>query len=243
VILAGTAKSAVEAMDPMILMTTLTFPTTKDVRNSPVYVFAFTHVVPTDEMSGDLAYLESHTVEAESTPADPSSAETSAEQPVGTIEEVDITKILAEPNVVGDTPEFSPVDFGPVTGSSGNAVDTETPGEGIASDSGGVLDSSSSTIDTAQLEAMMKEQEESAAEIGRLKTELMVMGQDIRRLMKERRQPSTDREMRDAHEQLQAKYKKTTEDRNRLSKAIELKDQEIAELKSEILNLKSRPAA
>ncbi len=243
VILAGSAKSSVEAMDPMILMTTIAFPKTQEVQNSPVYVFAFSHVVPTDEMSGDAAYQDSLPIDGAQPPEAPTDeieAPAAEAQPAGTIEAVDVSSLLSEPIVVGDQP--SGLAEQQLTNETPSADAPPEPVDGAFFDSA-AFGADGQMMDAGQLDAMAKEQERSNQEIEKLKGDLVAMGQDLRRLMKERRLPSTDRELRDAYAQLEAKLKKTIEERTRFAKVIELKDQEIAALKAQVQDLKARSAA
>lgn len=80
-------------------------------------------------------------------------------------------------------------------------------------------------------------------ELMRLREEVKVLSVDIKRLMKERRQPTTDRELRDAFNVVEEKMKSVQADRTKILRDVELRDKQIEILKQQIEEIKKNKAA
>lgn len=231
VIFGGSARSASEQMDPMMLMTTLSFPGKGGASAGPVYSFIFAHVKESAELSEEVARIEKASAVSAGAEVGASAAQPAVETapvveevaeesiaPAGTIEAVNIDKILTDPTIEGDAPAELSAEGGEAEAQLG-PMGSELPG------------------------ISAEEAAEAVQQLVQLKEITQIMGQDIRRLMKERREPTTDRELRDAYVQLEEKLKLLTVERNRAILELEKSEKALADLKKQIESAGSTPPA
>ncbi len=169
--------------------------------------------------------------------------EISTETPDGMLDSQDINSILSEEvRVMGDSPGFvdslAPQTKSPMSeepeGFSESENSPEAPVVGIA-DYG---------QDAQAVIELQKKLDESNLEMIRLKDLVSAMGQDVKRLMKERRQPTTDKELRDAVTQFQEKVKKLQAEKVKSEEDLADKNRLIETLKVQVETLsRAKPAA
>jgi hypothetical protein len=194
-IFGGSTSASTEGMDPMILLGALPFPT-EQATAKPFSFFIFSHSEPPMVQSVEPAAAPS----AESSVA-PDSAPTTAVDAgsaPGSIANDEVNAILEDPVIIGDQP--------------------------VVADPDNPRDSSIASPPKPAAEAVVVESHlsnEDAAELKRLKELSQTMAADIRRLMKERRQPTTDREMRDAVAQLEEKVKRLQKEKQHYAEQLE----------------------
>lgn len=265
VLLCGSSSSADPlTIDPIMLLTTLTFPP-KDKAAPVPYFFSFVHVVPTAELQESevegAAADESAPHPAEVTaplhPEEPAAVAAHEETAKGLLQTEDLGDLLAEPKLVGDAPIVVGEDSGfasnvlpfgapedilagtsaPTGADGAPAVDIMTgepvaPAEGVSE-----ADLSGPASELAQrLQAAL-------AEIAMLRRTCESMGQDIKRLMKERRTPTTDKELRAVNEQLQESVKQLKLDKGKALEMVGTREKQIELMKVQIETLKKEKAA
>ncbi len=237
VILSGNATLPASPRDPMLLLATIPFPSQAQLQKSQSYHFTLAIVEATEDMPMDKA--EEIVVEASPVAASgptevlvEKAAPAPAAAPTRTLESVDIDKILSEPKITGDQPDVR----SPAVSAAPSAGNHESYGAGS-------IDPATTEAQAAQAAAASQALGEAQAELERLKAEVQVMAHDIQRLMKERRQPTTDRELRDAFTQVEEKMKAHLGERQRLQKDVELRDKQIEILKQQIEDIKKNKAA
>ena len=260
ILLCGSAQSTSDSMDPMMLLTAIAFPNVNDKKQAPIGVFAFAHVLQTAEIASDGAAPPTPTLEEsvptdavslveappaaegwpEATNRDPGNAEAhaakapEAEKPSGTLQSVDLNDILEDPKIIGDVPHVNNPDK-PVTGKWEGALPV------APIEKGSVLTASADV--SAELAAAQTKATAAETELKRLKDVCAAMSLDVRRLMKERRQPTTDRELRDAVTGLEEKLKKVTAEKLRSTTEIAERDKQIETLKAQVDALRRAKAA
>jgi hypothetical protein len=237
-------------MDPMMMLASIAFPNVREKKQAPICVFAFSHVRKTAELSpedaasrdrassDDGAAQKSVYVPADkspvATPPEPDTSAQSAAAPSGMIQDVDLNDILEEPDLVGDAPVPEralgnvPLVSPPVSDGEG---DSEGEGENAAP--------ATTTVSQENYQKLLEAQKE----LTHLREVCTAMSADVRRLMKERRQPTTDRELRDAVVQLEEKLKKTSQEKLHLANQIKERDQLVENLKGQVETLRKAKAA
>jgi hypothetical protein len=193
-IFGGSASILNEGMDPMILLGALPFPA-EQATAKPFSFFVFSHSEPPQAQSVEQTIAAT---EGGAAPTEVSPAPALTTSAPGAIANDEVNAILGDPVIIGDQPVTADPDNPRVEPS----VPTPTP----ASEATFVQSSLSN---------------EDAAELKRLKELSQTMAADIRRLMKERRQPTTDREMRDAVVQLEEKVKRLQKEKQHYAEQLE----------------------
>ena len=233
-VFSGNHEISEPAVDPMSLMTVISFP--ESVVNSEISAqwFAYAHVKKTEEMPQELAHLTLLTPNENEDIVTPGDGGAIEEMPSPRpIDEVDLKKILSDPVMMSDepTPEanaegaaFEEIQREPSIGGEESSADTA--GEEIYEPN----------FDSEKIAEMVEELEQ-------LRIVSHSMSEDVKRLMKERREPNTDRELREVKILLEEKNKKLIVDKKRVEDAMVLKDKEIQELKARIEELRMKTAA
>jgi len=186
--------------------------------------------------------------------------------PQGILEEADLGSILSEPQVIGDSisvvdpnaPKNNTIEVKrlsvldasssssasklvPLLQSSVDNSKEKLADKKSTNSSARPLKLSSSNSEASQFDWAPKI-EMAEKEVEKLKAISTAMAQDIRRLMKERRIPSTDRELRDAVAQLEEKLKRSNQDRSKYQRLCEEKDSMIETLKLQVDTLRKKVA-
>lgn len=146
------------------------------------------------------------------------------------------TEVLFEPNIVGDhVPEDEPLTFAPVIESAiEQSIDNEASTDGIES-----IESASDSVAIAELEVkiqtldleLKKEQKLAAA-----------LASDVKRLMKERRQPITEGDLKESLKELTLRFDRAQEQNKRMTEMLAQKETQIELLKAQVDRLKSTAA-
>jgi hypothetical protein len=214
-------------MEPLSLIVGLAFPHVGNRKLPPVSTFGFCSVYLTPE------YVESEVTHAPQTPVVPTetpvaSPEEKADVVENTplaLQDKDVSEILAdEPVVLGDKPQV----LGEAPSAAPRVVSVEPV---VVSPSSGP---------SPELEARMQELN---TQLHRLQEVNTALAHDVRRLMKERRQPTTDRELRDAVTELQERLKKLMLDRQKLKDERDERDKQIELLKTQVETLRQKKIA
>lgn len=261
VLLSGSSQSTHEGgtPDPLFMLTTIPFPP-KDSTVAPrSYFFSLVRVIPTAEI------LEDDGPAPAAAPVEAAPA-AEADVPASTkwVDQSDISDLLAEPKVVGDAPEgFQAEDSEPEPEESLSTEEPEpvaldfrdsddTPiGEGLTTNESPAFSSSSSSSGSvSSMGGMLDSGGElsrklgaNEAELDRLRKVSEALSQDVKRLMKERRQPTTDRELRDSNQRLQEQVKSLTAEKLKHLEMIASREKQIDLMKVQIETLKKEKAA
>ncbi len=114
-------------------------------------------------------------------------------------------------------------------------TESETSDSEVAADSESVREAK--RVAEELLAASGAELETKNNEINRLKELCVSMSADIKRLMKQRREPTSDKELKDAYTTAQEKIKKLTEEKNKFDAEVKAKTAEIESLKAQVKTL------
>lgn len=169
----------------------------------------------------------------------------------------DVGALLAEPKIMGDAPVLVPVagvESSVVSlSSSGSAFAPEeseeesggAPVDILAAPEGDLAPSEGVTGDliSDQSEELQRKLNAALAELEHHKQANEAMGADIKRLMKERRQPTTDRELRDSNQRLAEQVKTLTGEKLKALEMVSTRDKQIELMKVQIDTLKKEKAA
>ena len=229
------------ALDPLYMITTVTFPP-KDASTVVVpYFFSFVHVVPSAEI-----------VEGEEEPSAPEEVPpVEAESPIqdappegSLMPSSELDELLAEPKLVGDAPLIvgDPTDLVPqdILGEESITGDLESSTNGEEGQVGILVTMPSSGLGSTELQRKL---DQALAECENLRKTCDAMGADIKRLMKERRQPTTDKELRDATLRLQEQVKLLNVEKMKALEMVGSRDKQIELMKVQIETLKKEKAA
>jgi hypothetical protein len=231
------------SVDPLSLLTVISFPGPVVNNEISAQWFGYCHVKKCEDMSLEMAQMPL----LDTTPLEEVESE-ATEQVAGTpqpIDETDLQKLLADPAEMTNISDIE---------GRGNEIRPDQMGikfEEIQREPQVTVDAGSAPLSEAGPDAaaapMAFVNPERTAEINKELEELRkvsaAMTADLHRLMKERREPTTDRELREAKVQLEEKNKKLSADKKRLEDAMALKEKEIEELKARVEELRSRSAA
>lgn len=266
ILLTGNAKKQAETLDPLFLITAIPFPKLGTRAQGPINLFAFMNAIPTAEALEEVPVAAAPTpaviaapveVPAAATaeapkvvapPAQPIAAKVDVAAPIaphGVLEAQDMKAILDEPQVVGDQPVLvdphaKHTDASLKKDKAAATVAQATAAKAVKTGAAGKAANAKDSAAALELAAKLQVAEHDLA---KLKEISGAMGQDIRRLMRERRVPSTDRELRDAVGQLDEKLKVANQDRAAAQKMCEDKDAMIATLRAQVDSLSSKKAA
>lgn len=246
VLFAGSARAPKEESDPVFLLTSLLFPNSSGAAGKSVgsghYFCVASFVQATAELSDDEAIAPadgSSPSAAEpvapelsaSLPDSPSeikqesvamaevAAPPESPPPSGLIENVDLNRILSEPKLVGDAPKSVPVAQKASTRLAVPPAATEKNVGSVSPVSG-----HGESLPPGEAE--------------RLKAVCTAMSNDIRRLMRERREPTTDRELREAKAELEEKVRRLIENIDKLNEQIAERDGQIETLRAQVESLR-----
>jgi hypothetical protein len=123
--------------------------------------------------------------------------------------------------------------------SGGAPVDILAAPEGDLAPSEGVT----GDLISDQSEELQRKLNAALAELEHHKQANEAMGADIKRLMKERRQPTTDRELRDSNQRLAEQVKTLTGEKLKALEMVSTRDKQIELMKVQIDTLKKEKAA
>jgi hypothetical protein len=262
----GNARASKEESDPVFLLTSMLFPNAAAAANkkaAPSHYFCVTGFVqstqelsedeararPGEEITPSSAPAVSVTVGEEARETQNAAPTEEAPEPVasaeevpqdaapsGLIEDVDLNRILSsDPTIVGDAPKHADSMAPSPKRAAVPAPEAETfsePGLRLVSPSGQGEGASPAG----------GEEQVSKSELDRLKEVCSAMGNDIRRLMRERREPTTDKELREAKAELEGKLKKLTEERVQLLEQMSEREKQIEVLKAQVETLRRSAA-
>jgi hypothetical protein len=237
VLISGSAKQPVQNLDPLFLVAAIPFPQVANKPQGPINLFSFVYVQPTAEIE-KRAEEEPLPLSAEVAPPSQAQSVSAEAQPEGMIGNVDMDGILNEPVIMGDQPTFVDSDAARSASPSNRAPTQPLPSSKPLGDVGSTFNSvAPSSGEGEELDPATQ------AELVRLREVCAAMSADIRRLMKERRVPSTDRELRDAVVQLEEKLKKQIAEKSRVNKLYEDAVMEVNSLKLQMEAIKTNKAA
>jgi len=242
ILLGGSSKSESPSMEPLTLLVGLGFPSVGDRKLPPVTTFGFCSVRSTPEYveNEDVAPSQPdatqvrNVTQAETQPQESvveSAPEVQAQVQVAPVNapmvlaDKDINEILNdEPVVLGDQPQ--------ILGDPAGPAPRVVPVEAV------VVHQESAP--PHELESRLQELNQ---ELSKLKDVNAALAHDVRRLMKERRQPTTDRELRDAVTELQERQKKLLQERAKLKETLDDRDKQIELLKTQVETLRQKKIA
>lgn len=231
VLLCGSSKYQHMALDPMMIFTVLPFPGPKNQKHA-YYQFAFSHVSYTEEMEESVARLdpapEAHAeLEAQQQTED----ETHSQPDVTTLKETELNAILSEPKITGDQPVINnATPKKPVFSSAQRKpLPYQEQPSNDKSNMGGVMESVS---DDDSTNISNSKYQQALDEIENLKVLCAALGEDVKRLMKERRVPSGDKELKESFMKLEAKHKELTTKYVALTEELKEKEAEIKNMKT-----------
>ncbi len=230
VVFSGHAKVEAESTDPLFVLTTLLFRSGAGAAKSESHHYHATlgFVGPTPEMTELEAFAEvGVTASPQAAVIEPDESETapshSAPHQDQSLDRFDLEKILAEPRVVGD----APVDSDAVVARSTIRAPEGDPVEGEAY-VGGPADRRSDS--------------ELAREVERLKAVCAAMNFDLKRLLRERREPTTDKELRESYRDLDEKCRRLNQERTTLQERLEEREKQVELLKAQLEALRKTAA-
>ena len=151
----------------------------------------------------------------------------------------DLNDLLEEPNIVGDEPLISE----DVSAGSDLPMDILGGDSAVADDSNVVFLGAPSGESAGNSSELQLKLDEALAECDRLRKISEAMAADIKRLMKERRQPTTDRELRDANARMQEQVKGLTSEKLKSLELVATREKQIELMKVQIETLKKEKAA
>ncbi len=159
----------------------------------------------------------------------------------GTIPQEDVTQILNDPMaVIGDTPkEVDPFSAPTESEAAPELNVTTVSNESIETTSTASSSSDTPTVGIVETKVNVVEEEEYL----KLKELVNALSQDVRRLMKERRTPTTDKELRESYTQLEERLKKSNAEKLKLEEEIAEKLKLIETLKAQVETLSRNKAA
>jgi hypothetical protein len=165
--------------------------------------------------------------------------------PVGTIENVDASAILQDdPTIIGDTPRevdpYAPATPEQIVVSSQQRGFSETV-DGKAQTQKGSEVENQNFSSVGVIETQVSSVDES--EFLKMKDLVSTLSQDVRRLMKERRTPTTDKELRESYTKIEEKLKIANAEKMKLEEEIKDKLKLIETLKAQVETLSRTKAA
>ncbi|HVJ65553.1 MAG TPA: hypothetical protein VM901_09885 [Bdellovibrionota bacterium] len=209
-ILGGTSKAETEFADPMFLVTRIHFGTPAQTAGHLGYYFSIHHVKPSTNLDPATAHLP--LIEAK--PSVPV-AETNdlSRMTVTSHSEKDLSEILNDPIVIGDTPEKKGERISLTSSANQNAADEKDKQARLTDDE--------TIVNKNYLEKLRND-------FTSLKELNEIMSQDVFRLTKERKEPTLDTELRKQNEELKAKLAKAEAE---FAVALKILNQQIDELR------------
>ncbi|MBS1985514.1 MAG: hypothetical protein JST16_15215 [Bdellovibrionales bacterium] len=123
------------------------------------------------------------------------------------------------------------------------APTTESVTASAAPSAGGTIDHTEDSVSSVEAQALQQKLNEAMAELDSLRKISESMGADIKRLMKERRLPTTDRELRDSNTRLQEQVKSLQMEKVKLLEMVATRDKQIELMKVQIDTIKKEKAA
>lgn len=248
ILLGGDCSKLAPPIDPMVMIVALSFPKIDDRTQAPFAGFSLgiasepvdtrseiapQQPVPEQQVTApSVSEISSDAVDAKeqsSTPSQTDHPDGEAFDPLGTIADQDVAALLDEPKVVGDQPVFAdsenPVPDDPLAKKEQKLKVVSSDGADAAANAAGVA-------------LALAEREE----LNRLRDLSNTLAADVKRLMKERRQPTTDRELRDAVHLLEDKVKKLLQEKMGLQEQIAERDRLNETLKVQVETLKKTAA-
>ncbi len=257
VLFSGSTFETQPPLDPITMLTFLPFPKSPGEKVNPQHIFGFCMVSrtpeyeefnPEAELPSDLGpqstpeessqppnEINSENPDAEKTSfqADQASLESlmtpTAEAPAS--EPQDITSILNDTmQVIGDVPrEVDP-----------HASTPEPPAPVVVTQTTNTIaPATENTVGIVETRVNVVEEEEYL----KLKELVASLSQDVRRLMKERRTPSTDKELRESYTTIEERIKKVNAEKMKLEDEITEKNKLIEILKAQVETLSRNKVA
>jgi hypothetical protein len=247
-------------VDPVTMLTTLAFPQ-KEGPVASTYFFGFTHVVPTPEMMEEEASVEFTPPPADAVAIAEEELASSEEEPLheappeasGLLHSEDLGSLLDEPSLVGDSPVHVER-YESLNPSHGHDADESAP-DGLGhyerhldAEAGSSLPPAMVVSEDLSLEGLgehglAQRLREALAEADRLRQVSHAMSEDIKRLMRERRQPTTDRELRDSNERLQVQNRQLTGEKLKALELIATREKQIELMREQMEMLKKEKKA
>jgi hypothetical protein len=197
------------------LMTAISFTKSVQGQMDP-YIFGFINASPSNEWS-DASVKQ---VEAPSAKAPLAEVKTKVAEKIETkVEAPPPAKQLFEPSIVGDTPEKDDMP----------AEDAAEPLEA----------SGAASVSNAEFDRKVKALEAEMLQYKKVSEALAV---DVKRLMKERREPLTDADLQESLKEMEERLKRLQEQNKKLSDVISQKDSQLELLKAQVERLKMTAA-
>ncbi len=221
-VFSGNFEQENSQVDPLTLMTVVPFPDSVAQNEISAQWFGYCHVKKSEEMPIEIA--QAPLVEALETESTQTSLTDSGASPQP-IDESAVKELLSENMVLASPSEFD-IPSGPGDAESfGIKFEEEVQREPSVAEGENVEDSDSAL---APSEPAM-----DSEEIAKLKSELeelravsAAMAVDVKRLMKERREPHTDKELREAKRLLEERVKELNAEKRQLEEALASKNSE-----------------
>ncbi len=216
-ILGGSSKAETEYADPMFLVTRIQFEPPSSNETHMGYYFSIHHTKPSEDLDSTSANLPL-VVEAPAGSAEPLTE--SARISVTSHSENDLREILNDPVVVGDAPDIKGEKIS-LTESTNESRERQTQ-----------ISEDEALVNKTYLEQLK-------SELATLRETNEIMSHDILRLMKERKEPALDAELRKQNEDLKAKLERLEAE---FEAALKILSQQIEELKNKDSKDSAKPA-